>query len=148
MEEANAIKSYADSLKKNYKDDVSVNIFDYDTKHSGIEASYAQWNANYNCFSPLEEQYRTLTFYLGDGDDSWTNDKDHIVFPKYLLEGIEVMSDDELMAKLKEYGVIENDEFNLETDPEEFISWVIEEFEIDLELIYDRDDNSKFSFYN
>lgn len=115
----------------------------YDRNRGGIMVSYQKRNDKTDDYRHIESKYRTLWMTLGDGDESYTNDFDHEVFPKFIMDGIDYRSGQEITNALEEIGITyDSTEHDPDGDPEEFVSWIHEnedEFNVYIDYIYDAD---------
>ena len=115
----------------------------YDRDRGGIMVSYQKRNDKTDDYRRIESKYRTLWMTLGDGDESYTNDFDHEVFPKFIMDGIGYHSGQEITNALEEIGITyDSTEHDPDGDPEEFVSWILEnedEFNVYIDYIYDAD---------
>lgn len=110
--EAKAIANDVEKLNNYYKGKADYTYYceAYDDSNKGIIVGYSKRNSSYDDFSYLDSKFKTLYIVYGDGDDSYTNDYNHVIFPKYIVDGDEFKNADEIINHYREKANWSDDE--------------------------------------
>ena len=83
------------------KGDFSFTCSEYDNINKGIIVSYSKRNDSFDDFQCLSDKYKTLIMEY-DEEKYYTNDVNHEVFPKYIVDGKNFNSVDEIINRYSE----------------------------------------------
>lgn len=132
-EEAKKIANEVNNLNEFYKDkaDFNYSCDEYDEAKKGFMLSISKRNNFYDDFGYLDSEYKTYyTVYedfIVDYYTGYTNDYNHEVFPKYIVNDKEFFNLDELKAAFVNNDNSTSDKSNPMTfNEEDFISWLYE----------------------
>lgn len=103
-EEAKKFKDEVEKLNNFYKgkEDYCYYVKDYDDVNNGIEIGYSKRNCQDDDFRYLVWKYKTYYIVYGDGDKNYTNDYNHEIFPKYIIDGKDFNNIDDIIDYYRE----------------------------------------------
>ena len=125
------------------KGDCSFMYSEYDNINKGIRVSYSKRNDSYDDFYRLDTRYKTL-FIAYDEEYYYTNDIQHIIFPKYIVDDDEYKNINDVINRYMEEAKWNDEEIKeMRNDSNLFMENVAFELGVSVDEVLDYDDYLK-----